>query len=62
MVKKQKKEGVNVSYFLEKTVKDSLDRYCEETGLKQTNAVERILKKFFDEYYNNNNSEKEDNN
>lgn len=46
-----KKDGRYVNYYLEKEVVDKLDKYCEETGLTKTVAIERILGKHLDEYF-----------
>ena len=47
---RQKKDGVYINYYIEKEVKERLDRYCEEVGQTNTTAIERILTKFLDEY------------
>ena len=45
-----KKDGVYINYYIQKDIKDRLDRYCEDVGQTNTTAIERILKQFLDEY------------
>lgn len=45
-----KKDGVHINYYIDRTTKERLDKYCEEVGQTNTLAVERILKKFLDEH------------
>ena len=47
---RQKKDGVYINYYIQKEIKERLDKYCEEVGQTNTTAVERILSQFFDEY------------
>ena len=44
-----KKEGRYVNCYMDNTVLDKLKKYCEETGLTKTVAMERILDKFLTE-------------
>ena len=44
-----KKEGRYVNCYMDNTVLDKLEKYCEETGLTKTVAMERILDKFLTE-------------
>lgn len=44
---RQKKDGVNINYFIRRDVKERLDSYCEEVGQTATMAIERILDDFF---------------
>ena len=44
-----KKEGRYVNCYMDNTVLDKLEKYCEETGLTKTVAKERILDKFLTE-------------
>ena len=46
-----KKDGVHINYYIDREVKEKLDKYCEEVGQTNTLAVERILKKHLDEYF-----------
>lgn len=45
-----KKDGVYINYYIQKDIKERLDKYCEEVGQTNTTAVERILKQFLDDY------------
>lgn len=45
-----KKDGVYINYYIQKDIKDRLDKYCEDVGQTNTMAIERILKQFLDEY------------
>lgn len=47
-----KKDGVHINYYIEKNIKEKLDKYCEDVGQTQTLAVERILKQYLDNYFN----------
>ena len=40
---RQKKDGVNINYFIRRDVKEKLDTYCEDVGQTATMAIERIL-------------------
>lgn len=46
-----KKDGVFINYYIEKEIKEMLDKYCEEVGQTNTLAVERILKQYLLEYF-----------
>ena len=46
-----KKDGVHINYYINREVKDKLDKYCQEVGQTNTLALERILNKFLDEYF-----------
>lgn len=47
---RQKKDGVNINYFIRRDVKEKLDAYCEDVGQTATMAIERILKEYLDKY------------
>ena len=47
---RSKKDGVYINYYIEREIKNRLDKYCEEVGQTNTKAIERILKQFLDEY------------
>lgn len=47
---KQNKDWKALNIKLDRTVYEQLEKYCEETGLSKTVAVERILSKAFKEY------------
>ena len=50
---RQKKDGVNINYFIRRDVKEKLDIYCEDVGQTATMAVERILDEFLTRYLKN---------
>lgn len=50
---KQNKDWKALNIKLDRTVYEQLEKYCEETGLSKTVAVERILNKAFKEYEKN---------
>ena len=39
-----------INYYIQKDIKDRLDKYCEDVGQTNTMAIERILKQFLDAY------------
>lgn len=47
---RQKKDGVNINYFIRRDVKNKLDAYCEEVGQTATMAIERILDGYLTKY------------
>lgn len=47
---KQNKDWKALNIKLDRTVYEQLEKYCEETGLSKTVAVERILSKTFEKY------------
>ena len=47
---KQNKDWKALNIKLDRTVYEQLEKYCEETGLSKTVAVERILSKDFEKY------------
>ena len=47
---KQNKDWKALNIKLDRTVYEQLEKFCEETGLSKTVAVERILSKTFKEY------------
>lgn len=47
---RQKKDGVNINYFIRRDVKEKLDAYCEDVGQTATMAIERILDDFLTKY------------
>ena len=50
---RQKKDGVNINYFIRRDVKEKLDIYCKDVGQTATMAVERILDEFLTRYLKN---------
>lgn len=47
---KQNKDWKALNIKLDRAIYEQLEKYCEETGLSKTVAVERILNKAFKEY------------
>lgn len=47
---RQKKDGVNINYFIRRDVKEKLDSYCEDVGQTATMAIERILDDYLTKY------------
>ena len=47
---KPRKDWKALNIKIQSSVYDELEKYCEETGLSKTVAVERILSKVFKEY------------
>lgn len=47
---RQKKDGVNINYFIRRDVKEKLDTYCEYVGQTATMAIERILDDYLTKY------------
>lgn len=43
---RQKKDGVNINYFIRRDVKEKLDAYCEDVGQTAAMAIERISDDF----------------
>ncbi len=50
---RQKKDGININYFIRRDVKEKLDVYCEDVGQTATMAVERILDDYLTKYLEN---------
>lgn len=46
-----KKESKVLNVRLDVKISEELDKFCEETGMSKTNAVERMLQKCLDEYF-----------
>lgn len=59
---RQKKEGVNINYFIRRDVKEKLDAYCEDVGQTATMAIERILDNFLTKYLEDKENAAEDRN
>lgn len=47
---RQRKDGVNINYFIRRDVKEKLDAYCEDVGQTATMAIERILDEYLTKY------------
>lgn len=50
---KPRKDWKALNIKIQSSVYNELEKYCEETGLSKTVAVERILNKAFKEYGKN---------
>ena len=48
---RQKKDGVNINYFIRRDVKEKLDKYCDDVGQTATMAIERILNEYLTKYF-----------
>lgn len=48
---REKKESRNLNIRLDKSIHDDLDKFCGETGMQKTQAVEKILKSYFGKYF-----------
>ena len=46
---KPKKDGQFINFYLDRNLYNRLTRYAEEKGQTKTLAIERILKKHFDD-------------
>ena len=53
LMPKPRKDWKALNIKIQSNVYDELEKYCEETGLSKTVAVERILSKAFKEYKEN---------
>lgn len=47
---RQKKDAKSATFYLSNTSIEKLDKYCNETGIPKTVAVERFIIKCIDEY------------
>ena len=48
---KAKKDGRHLNLYIERTVIEQLEQYCEEVGQTKTVAIERILTRYLDNYF-----------
>ena len=48
MARPKSKESKAVNINMDITILQELEKYCEETGLTKTVAIERILKQYFE--------------
>lgn len=51
MMPRPKKDAKIINVKLDRTIHDRLDRFCEETGMTRTVALERILNQYLDGYF-----------
>lgn len=47
-----KKDGKHINYYIQRELYEKLSSYADEKGQTMTTAIERILKKHFDEEEN----------
>ena len=48
MARPKSKDSKAVNINMDVAILERLEKYCEETGLPKTTAIERILKQFFE--------------
>ena len=48
---REKKDAKSLNIRISRAVSDPLDRFCEETGMTKTTAVEKILSSYFEDYF-----------
>lgn len=46
-----KKDASSAHFYLDNSLQERLEKYCEETGQSKTLAVERMLTNELDKYY-----------
>lgn len=46
-----KKDAKTLNVKLDRQVHEDLERFCEETGMSKTIAVEKVLRKYLDDYF-----------
>lgn len=47
---RQKKDGIALNCNIDKEIAEALERYCQETRLSKTAAVEMALKEYLSTY------------
>ena len=45
-----KKDNTPISIRVEKEIYDSLEKYCQETGMTKTASIEQALKQYLKKY------------
>ncbi|WP_105304615.1 hypothetical protein [Anaerolactibacter massiliensis] len=53
---KPKKDGRNATFYLQNEIVEKLEKYCQDTGLSKTVAVERFICTGINEYQKKNQS------
>ena len=53
MARPKTRDFKTINFNLDVKVLEKLERFCEETGLTKTTAIERILDKTLTEYFTN---------
>ena len=49
-----KKEGHNVSLYMDKPIAEKLDLFCSRSGIPKTVVIEKAVDAYIDEYYKRN--------
>ena len=57
MARPKTRDYKSINFNLDVKVLEKLERFCEETGLTKTTAIERILDKTLTEHFANNSKE-----
>ena len=50
-MERKKKDAKILNIKLDREIHEQLEKFCEESGLTKTIAVERILQHYFQEYF-----------
>ena len=48
---REKKQGRNITCFIESEVYTRLEKFCKDSGMTKTRAVEKALTAFMNDYY-----------
>lgn len=48
---RQKKDAKILNIKLDRKIHEQLEQFCEESGMTETIATEKILSKYFEEYF-----------
>ena len=51
MSRTKKKEYKSMNILMDIHTREKLDKYCDNTGLTMTKAIERILDQYFEDYF-----------
>lgn len=46
-----RKESRSLNVRLDMNISEQLEKFCEETGMSKTKAVERIMEMYFKDYF-----------
>ena len=47
---RQKKDGTKVTYVIENTLLEEMEKFCEETGRTKTKVVEMAIREFLEKH------------
>lgn len=50
---RKKKDGIKISYLINRVLVEKLDAYCDETGLPKTYVIEQALDMYLKSVYEN---------